>query len=98
MIIHVFATYSNIYGHSISFDDFKIILSKFNRNYLLGILIKLDCTFYKYSYFDAECQDYFIKSFFPIDKQEFIFSKLIKMGEGRNVLIFSKQQVHNLIK
>lgn len=98
MILRVFATYSTVYGKVVNYDDFKDIISNFNRDFLIGILLKVDCVFQKYSYYDEDCQKFFIKSFFPPSKHEFIFSKLGRIGNNKFTVVFTRQQLHNLIK
>lgn len=99
MIIFVYATYSEIYGRHVTSDHFIDILKLFNRTFLLNILIKLDAIFHQIGYQSQKRQQFFIRSFFLPQDQKRVFRKTQELAGGSgHVLVFSRQQTHNLIK
>ena len=99
MDLRTFAIYSEIYSEKIDFKDFIKTIKLFDRSFLLGILIKTDSIFTNHSYLLDSTQDFFIKSFFDQKAQATLIQKLHSMTKrsGRP-LIFTRQQIYNLIK
>ena len=97
--IKVFIRYQDVFSESVDFNGFVNILKGFDRAFLLGVLIKIDTIFSKKSYRSFELQDFFISTIFNAFDLNILQQAISKLeNRKRSVLVFSRQQIENLIR
>lgn len=95
----VFTQYSDVFSESIKFESFLDIIKGFERAFLLGTLIKIDFLFSENNYRSSDLHDFFLESLFNKADMKQLLKTMAKLEDKkRSVLVFSRQQIENLIR